>query len=176
MKHFMFVIIAALIVVGCGGSKELEKAKPSETASIVKEYEDKFRPSDYDMDAKIFLSELKREKEKKNAPGESPTTDPTVLISGFRVQMLATTDIDEANAEAEATLVGEWLYITFDPPAYKLRAGNFLVRDDAEEYAKFLQENGYPDSWVVPEKVFKNVQPRPIPPPTEPAQQVEPPK
>ncbi len=164
MKHLAIIIFASLLVLGCGASKELEKPKSS--GNILKEYEDRFRPSDYDMDPKVFLSELRREKEKKSIPSEPAVSDPPLPTPGFRVQMLATTDIDEANgkkAEAEAAFAGEWFYIAFDAPTYKIRAGNFLVRDDADMYAKFLQENGFPDAWVVPEKVIRNIQPRPDP-------------
>ncbi|MBF8248556.1 MAG: SPOR domain-containing protein, partial [Bacteroidetes bacterium] len=50
-----------------------------------------------------------------------------------------------------------------DPPSYKLRVGNFLNRADAEVYAQTFAAQGFPDAWVVPERVIKNIQPRPIP-------------
>jgi hypothetical protein len=157
------VIVACSLIVGCGGSKELEKSKPP-AESVLTSYEKTFRPSDYDVDVKTFLADLKKEPDPKTAPTEPPKAEPLSVASGFRVQLLATTDVDEANAlkaDAEAAFAGEWFYVIFDPPTYKLRAGNFVEREEAEAYAKLLQDSGYSDAWVVPEKVFKNIPPRP---------------
>ena len=165
MKHFTFIAVCALLI-GCGGSKELEKPRPTSPNSELNKYEAEFRPSDYDMDVKVFFSELRREKERKSIPSEPAATEAPIVVPGFRVQLLATGEIDEANAkkaEVEAAFPGEWFYIAYDPPTYKLRAGNFLNRTDADMYAKLLSEKGFPDAWIVPERVFKNIQPRPTP-------------
>jgi hypothetical protein len=158
----LVTIAACVLAAGCGGSKELEKEKPS-AENKATSYEKSFRPSDYDRDIKAILAELKNAQELKAPPPEPPKPEPLVVGSGFRVQLLATTDVDEVNAmkaEAEAAFVGEWFYIIFDPPMYKLRAGNFVDREQAEAYAKLLQDSGYEEAWVVPEKVFKNIPPR----------------
>lgn len=164
-------VIALVLFVGCGSSRETETSKgiPPE-AEELRRYEAEFRPSDYDVDVKTFFADLRKENERGKTAVEPPTTEPPVVVPGFRVQMLATSEIDEANAkktEAEAAFPGEWFYIVFDPPTYKLRAGNFLRRADADTFARSISEQGYPDAWVVPERVIKNVLPRERPPQPE---------
>ncbi len=134
------------------------------------EYEKDFRPSDYDMDVKVFLSEMKKGKDVRVNPAEPVVVEPPVVVPGYRVQLFATPEIDEANAkknEAETAFPGQWFYLEYDPPTYKLRAGNFLNRNDADSYARYLAENGFPDAWIVPERVVKNIQPRIAPQPQE---------
>lgn len=165
MKHVMngAMLFALLGAAGCGSSKEAEKTKGSEFDRELHAYEEQFRPSDYDPELSTFFSELKKEKEE--TPGaDASVVEPPVAVQGYRVQILATSSIDDANtakAAAESEFPGEWFYIAYDPPTYKLRVGNFLSRSEAETYARVLAERGYPDAWVVPERVFKNIQPRP---------------
>jgi len=165
------VFFFAISLWGCSSSKEAEKKSDASAAeNEMAIYESGFRPSDYDVDVKVFFSELKRESERKAIPSEPAVIEPPIIASGFRVQLLSTANIEEANtkkAEAEVMFPTEWFYIAYDPPAYKLRAGNFLNRAEAESYMTILSENGYPDAWVVPEKVIKNIQPKLIPIPEQ---------
>lgn len=169
MQRYIHILTAAVTVfaAGCSSSKETEKSKaPTPTTTELQRYESDFRPSDYDVDAKTFLSDLRKEKELKSKQPEQPTAEPIVTVPGFRVQMFASSEIDSANArklEAETAFPGEWFYVVYDPPTYKLRAGNFLTRADADVYAQFVAENGFPDAWIVPERVYKNIGPRHAP-------------
>ena len=164
MRYIICLTMVAALI-GCGGTKELEKSRPpSSAANDLKKYENEFRPSDYDVDVKTFFSDLRRDNAGKKISSEPTVTESSNIVPGFRVQLLATTEIDDANAkkvEAESAFPGERFYIAYDPPAYKLRAGNYITRSDADAFAKFVQTNGYPDAWVVPERVIKNIQPRP---------------
>jgi hypothetical protein len=90
------------------------------------------------------------------------------MVPGFRVQLVATSSIDEVNTrktQAEEEFPGEWFYIEFDPPSYKLRAGNFQTRFDADRFARTLAARGFGDAWTVPEHVFQS--PPPPPPPAK---------
>jgi hypothetical protein len=64
-------------------------------------------------------------------------------------------------ADAETQFPEEWFYVVYDAPTYKVRAGNFLERYEADRFGKLLAEKGYRDAWVVPEKVYKDAPPRP---------------
>ncbi len=177
IKPICLAIAAAssFLLAACSGSKELEKPKPSEIFPI-QEFEKNFRPSDYDMDVKVFLSEIKKVDDVKVNPPRPLVVEPPVIVPGYRVQLFATSEIDEANAKkelAESAFPGQWFYLEYDPPTYKLRAGNFANRNEADLYAKFLSENGFPDAWIVPERIVKNLQPRvaPLPPEQTPPKQ-----
>ncbi len=157
-------LILLLLMIGCGSAKRAEQSEHTSESSTLEEYEADFRPSDYDVELGVVFSELRKEEGKKNAPAEiTPTVETPVFVPGYRVQLFATTDIDEAasqKATAESAFPDEWFYIEYDPPTYKLRAGNFLSRAEAEAFARTLQSTGYPDAWVVPDRVQKNAPPR----------------
>lgn len=161
-KHLIIVAFVAFFA-GCGGSKEAAKPSPGTASGEGRLLEEAFRPADYDMEVKKFFSDLRKEQAKKSVAAETVALEPPVLVQGYRVQILATNQIDEANAkraEAELLFPGMWFYVAYDPPSYKVRAGNFLQRADADAYVRQLSVSGYPDAWIVPDKVIKNPQPR----------------
>lgn len=160
---FIALVCGCALLAGCSSTRETERTHTDDADAELKRHELSFRPSDYDIDPTIFLSELKRDKEREGLPHDPAVTEPPVVVQGFRVQLLATMSIDEANArkaEAEAAFPEQWFYITFDAPTYKLRAGNFINRAEAEQYAKVMAEQGFPDAWTVPDRVVKNIKPR----------------
>lgn len=158
------MLVIGLTMAGCGSTKKAQHSEASSEASALEEYEAEFQPSDYDVDVAAVFSELRKEKEKEPPPAEAGSTvEAPIFVPGYRVQLFATTDIDEANSQkamAQAAFPNEWFYIEYDPPTYKLRAGNFLSRTDAEAFAQALQSSGYSDAWVVPDRVQKNAPPR----------------
>jgi hypothetical protein len=158
-----------LILPGCGTTKE-SGSERSESGFMtdMERFEQDFRPSDYDP-------EIEPAFQPKDEISETGDTEPTERIAppaqefvqGFRVQLFSTTSIDEGNSkktEAEGLFPGEWFYLVYDPPSYKLRAGNFQTRFDADRFARQLVERGFRNAWVVPEKVYKNPPPRPSQP------------
>jgi hypothetical protein len=163
----MIVALALAALVGCSGTKEVEKPAASLDETL-KKYEAGFRPSDYDPDpkGKSIHSGLESD-DTLDSSATAPEVPSPELVSGFRVQLVSTTSIDEANAkkvEAEADFPGEWVYVEYDPPTYKVRAGNFQSRVDADRFAKLASSKGFQEAWAVPERVFK--QPPPPPKPT----------
>jgi hypothetical protein len=173
-RQCCFVALATAMLWGCSGTKETA-APPATADETLKKYEAEFRPSDYDPDPSG--------RTRRGGISDSEATDtmstemspPSSLefVQGFRVQLLATTSIDEANAkkaEAEGIFPGEWIYVEFDPPTYKVRAGNFQSRIEADRFAKLAASHGFQDAWPVPERVYKQPPPpppRPNPPPGE---------
>lgn len=161
------VTLAICILAGCSGPKEAEKPTPAVDETL-KKYEAEFKPSDYDPEPKgrSGHSGLETGDTPDSTAIEPDNSSSMELVSGFRVQLIATTSIDEANAkktEAEGLFAGEWIYVEYDPPTYKVRAGNFQSRVDADRFAKLASSKGFQESWTVPERVYK--QPPPAPPP-----------
>lgn len=163
------VALALSLLAGCSGTKEAEKPTPTVDETL-KKYEAEFRPSDYDPEPKTKSgrSGLTEGDVPDSSAVVPETPSSTELVSGFRVQLLATTSIDEANAkkaEAEVTFPGEWVYVEYDPPTYKVRAGNFQSRIEADRFVKLASSKGYREAWIVPERVYKQppAAPRPAP-------------
>lgn len=76
---------------------------------------------------------------------------------GYRVQILSTRDValadstrDEFRVWASERIDGHEFdtYIFFRQPFYRVRVGDFRVRETAIELSSFLK-NRYPDAWVV---------------------------
>jgi hypothetical protein len=164
------IIAVALLLSACGSTKEAAKPERTDSGYMddLRKYEAQFRPSDYDVEIEAILKADKENTLKeKETPAQTGQIRPQELVTGFRVQIYSSTNIDQANekkAQAEARFPGEWFYIVYDPPTYKLRAGNFLARFEADRFAQHLAEEGYRDAWIVPERVYKNPPPRSIAP------------
>jgi hypothetical protein len=155
--------IGVLLLAACGTTGET--GNTSTSGGTLKEYEASFRPSDHDQPIKDFFPEANNSG-RKDSSGilTVATTQIQELTQGYRVQVLGTTSYDDATnmkATVEGQFADEWFYIVYDAPTYKLRAGNFLERYEADRFAKLLAERGYRDAWVVPERVYKNPPPRP---------------
>ena len=75
---------------------------------------------------------------------------------GYRVQVLSTDDIDEANrvrAEVYEKTTRKEVYVIFEPPFYKVKVGDFTSKTEAEDLRFKLNQLGYTESKVVQETV-----------------------
>lgn len=76
-------------------------------------------------------------------------------ISGYRLQLMQTTDRKKAN-EAKTTLLEKYpdldVYITFQAPNYKVRVGNYAKRIDCVTIYKVLLPD-FPQSFMVSDKI-----------------------
>lgn len=80
-------------------------------------------------------------------------------IPGFRVQLTSTQDLLEAidaRSKADTLLNNYDVYIIYDSPYYKVRAGDFRTRYEASQAANYIASHGFPDAWSVPDNVLKN--------------------
>jgi hypothetical protein len=80
---------------------------------------------------------------------------------GFRVQILATNNIGTASlTEQEATArfgsLGFKVYLVFEAPLYKIRVGDCLERNAAEELRDKAKDFGYGGAFVVRTKINLN--------------------
>lgn len=170
----MLLIAAALLIAGCGSTKESGKESQGASEESIRAFEAGFQPSDHDP--------LKPRTQDRNARRNDSTSTiaaddvltpaSSEMTQGFRVQVYSSTDIDAARAkkaELEAAFPEEWFYLDYHAPSYKLRVGNFMTRFEAERFARTLTDQGYAEAWTVPEKVFtapgkRKAVPPPIPP------------
>jgi hypothetical protein len=83
------------------------------------------------------------------------------IVDGFRIQVYATTDHLEAERKKEdlAIALDNKVYVVYEAPYYKLRAGNFLKEEDAKKLKKTIAELGY-DAYIVKSKIRAPAQPR----------------
>jgi hypothetical protein len=75
--------------------------------------------------------------------------------NGYRVQVIASSQIEKVRSEQKSleSRVSYPLYIIATPPYYKLLAGDFVKRSEADAAVAKLKELGYADAWVVRTKI-----------------------
>jgi hypothetical protein len=131
--------------------------------------ESTFRPADYGIET---WGEDTAATPEATAPDSAPPPEAVVpdTIPGFRVQVAITEDIDRAGFVRDslsAVLGDEWVYVVHHPPYYKVRVGDFSERYLAAGFLDGLKRRGYPDAWIVPDRVFRDPPPKPLPAPDD---------
>lgn len=75
---------------------------------------------------------------------------------GFRVQIIATDNLDEANkfnTDISSLIPNHRTYINFEPPFYKVKLGDFRENNEANDMRFRLSQMGYTESKVVRESI-----------------------
>jgi hypothetical protein len=130
-----------------------------ERKAPLSEYEATLRPSDFDEEVEAV--QLKHAEE---IPPEEPDIprDSTVvreeILQGFRIQIFSSANIDESTkikANAQPKLPQDSVYVVYDPPVYKVRIGDFISRYEAGIKLPLVVEQGYPDAWIVPDRIIQ---------------------
>ena len=77
--------------------------------------------------------------------------DAGVVPSRYKIQICAGTQEQQIKKEKTdlAMKISLPLSISFDSPYYKLFAGDFALRSEAENYCAQLKKIGYTDAWIV---------------------------
>jgi len=148
-----------LLLAGCGERSEIFRG--SDTAQSRKApldyYESTLRPSDFDEEVEIV--QKAHAQSSGFIPLEIPSDSSVVIeeiAQGFRIQIFASSSIDEANAAqvlAEEKAPRDSIYIVYDPPVYKVRIGDYATRFEANQQLIRLVNIGYPDAWVVADRI-----------------------
>jgi hypothetical protein len=158
MKLFLIAVILLIGLSGCGifSPEKTSKTPAEERKEFFDKYEKTFDPSAYDKEEDSVNARNNREKISITSR-ESEAKQPE-LISGFRIQLLLTPDITEANnIKNEVTpLIKDVVYIIFESPYYKVRIGDCRTRATANQLLKSLLDLGYKNAWIVPDRVNKN--------------------
>jgi hypothetical protein len=152
-----FFVITTLLVISCAGTKEVVKEDiPQQN---VYQYDESFDPLTLEDDdiliegdeniAAIFGAQNISEPEKITAVRE---------INGFRVQILATKNIETASLfEQEASErfghLDHKTYLIFEAPLYRIRVGDCKERAEAEELRDLATQYGYRESFIVKSKI-----------------------
>ena len=179
-----FILRAALalsvsaILAGCSPSGQTTSDQPGTNEEMIRAAEASFRPSDHDPLPVQPEAEQPSIVDTARAllQGEAAAPTTSEMVQGFRVQAYSTVHIDRARvrmADLEALFPGEWFYLDFASPSYRIRAGNFHTRLDAERFARQMIDQGFTEAWVVPERIYKNVGKRPAPPPAPQTEEQE---
>lgn len=158
-----FLALLALAFLACSGPKQALESQPDKTPNKQKAplsyYEATLNPSDFDDDIRTVQKRdtAGRQIDEVNIPRDSVAVEEEIL-QGFRIQIFASASIDESNSTrvmALGRLVQDSVYVVYDPPVYKVRVGDFPTRLEANQRLSVLINNGFPDAWVVPERIVQ---------------------
>jgi len=166
-QHSRKIIVAAVIALealGCSAAKETtddtsrSQLPPREGQKAPLAYfESTFRPSEYDEDVEVMEKKLSGQAELPETDSRSDSVSvEEETVQGFRIQIFASASIDEANLAkqlAAQSIVTDSLYIVYDPPVYKVRVGDYPTRLDANRALASVIHHGYPDAWVVTDRI-----------------------
>ncbi len=125
-------------------------------------FERSFRPSFYDTE--VYLYKKSDSTRSFGRAIDQLTAAPPETLQGFRIQLLATNNFDEANLirnSLNASNPDIWIYLVFEAPTYKVRAGDFVNRGEAKPLLDQFHAQGFKTAWVVPDRVIKNQPPKP---------------
>ena len=167
MKNLVTIVFLFISIIGCSSSTGSRYETKEESKSEVKIEESKTINEDFDItpyetEIDIDVPPLTTEKLPPDVwyqYGKSvidSSKQITGTTNGYRVQVLSTDDIDEANlvrSEIYEIAKNKEVYIIFDPPFYKVKVGDFTTKDEAENLRFKLNQLGYTESKVVQETV-----------------------
>lgn len=151
--------VSGVFLAGCGtGGQMLNDAQDgTKEKAPLAYYEATLRPSEFDEDVESIQKAHEQQGETPLIP-DLPTDSlvvETVEVQGFRIQVFASGNIDEA-AAAQRTArnqVSDSVYVVYDPPVYKVRVGDYATRLEASQRLPRIVNLGYPDAWVVSDKI-----------------------
>jgi len=167
LKFLTALIGLFILFIGCSAStgSRYEKKNESKTVSTTeekKEVAEDFDITPYETEIEIETPPITTDKLPPDVWYEFSTifTDSLRKIigttDGYRVQVLSTDDVDEANlvrAEIYEKASRKEVYVIFEPPFYKVKVGDFTSKSEAENLRFKLNQLGYTESKVIQETV-----------------------
>ena len=168
LKSIITFVGIVLFLAGCSASTGSRYETKEETNSTTAKSEDKkevaedFDITPYETEIEIEAVQLTTDKLPSDVWYEYGTSTPDSAkkvigtTDGYRVQVISTDDIDEANlvrSEIYEKTTRKEVYINFEPPFYKVKVGDFTSKSEAENIRFKLNQLGYTESKVVQETV-----------------------
>lgn len=166
MKWVIFTgVVLLFFLSGCGSSRKTVTPPKEEIAAAQDESFDPFTLPD---DADIVIPRTRVEEKVKpmieEKKPEAGVVDTLALlkktISGYRVQIFATNDRNQAYLlKDEATMIFKKdsinVYLEFSDPYYKIRIGDCKTREDAERVRQLAKMRGYSNAFIVKSPVLE---------------------
>ncbi len=155
-----------LLFYSCSASSTTRYDREKEKKETGKENETKKYKEDFDIIPFRTIIDIKEKPENTTAApdinpwyGYKEKDTSSVLekaivgtTNGFRVQVLATDKLDEADSlktEVSLKVTQKNIYVIFDPPFYKVEVGDFVNMSDAKDLNFKLNQMGYTESRVI---------------------------
>lgn len=166
-KGLIFTIIVATIWVGCTPlgitKKKTQESEGTEDSNVTQQnrYEPT-SPAHYTfLDTLNWGNEISMEDsdfQKETAPVSEVVMQQAEAAVRYKIQLFASSQIETIREQKRQieTKIKIPLSISFESPYYKLLAGNFAQRSEAELQLKKIKSLGYTDAWIVSTKAVNN--------------------
>ena len=171
MKSLILFIafMCPLVFYSCGASTadrysdDEEKIKEKEIEEVKEDFD--FTPYQTKLEIpekKINLPSHSKNQDvwydydEKNIDTLSSSQKIVSKLNGYRVLIFTTDNLDEANnmrSEIYFKTTEKQVYVTFDPPFYKVTVGDFTNYSDAKNLSFKLKQMGYAEARVVNETI-----------------------
>lgn len=155
---FLFVCSASMDAQSSFGSDSINEPRKERLST----FERSFKPSFYDTEVYHYGKNDSARTFGKAI--DQLTAAPPETLQGFRIQILATNNFDEANVTRNTfglMFPNLWMYLVFEAPTYKIRVGDFANRGEAKKLLDQFQSQGFKTSWIVPDRIIKKQPPKP---------------
>ena len=172
-KSFLVVIALLLVFNACSASTGSRYEKKDDVKSVnteTKSESTKTSTLKEDFDIKPYKTEIIIPEKNTNTISSNPNvwfnygsaedeTKTKTLVGtsdGFRVLILTTDNIEEANqikADVYFSKNSSDVYIDFEPPFYKVKAGDFDTQKSADDLRFKLNQLGYKEAKVIKDKI-----------------------
>jgi len=169
VKSFILYSFLTVFLIGCSAStgsryetKEEKKSVTENSKETKKEITEDFDITPYQTEIDIEAPTLAEDKLPPDVwygYGDTSSMLERKIMGttdGYRVQVISTDDIEEANrvrAEIYEKTARKEVYITFEPPFYKVKAGDFTSKSEADDFKFKLNQLGYTEAKVVQETI-----------------------
>ena len=107
-------------------------------------------------DSTLEVSEAEAPQTAAPAPVAAPTAaTAAATVDGFRIQLFASADRDVAQSARDVAVTRLRLpvYLDLEGGVYKVRAGDFGTREDADATLPSVRSPYYPDAWIVAARI-----------------------
>lgn len=168
----LLLTISILILSKCSASTDTRYSKESEKQKTEDVKLESIVEDDFDIapfKTKLDIPEKKKEQSKQpidlwlgyddTVPSSQNEKSAVDTMPGFRVQVLSTDDLDEANStrsEIYFKTNEKSIYILFEPPFYVVRVGDFKNINDAKAMSFKLNQLGFSGTKVVSDSIIVN--------------------
>ncbi|MCJ7552674.1 MAG: SPOR domain-containing protein [Ignavibacteriaceae bacterium] len=166
--NLLFLILSLFFLAGCGAVSTSERYESSETSKDKVEIKDgelketfdlkPYRP-ELNLEENEFETEIYSEKSGAWYEYDFKSESNKKIVGtedGYRVQVIATDNLDEANrinSEVSSQIHNQRTYVNFEPPFYKVKVGDFNELSEANDMRFRLSQTGYTESKVVRETI-----------------------
>lgn len=162
MKYFILLASIIVLLSSCGPSQKIVKKEPAEQAQT-SPYDERFDPLSLNDDDIVIEAGNKKETKQVRKDVLNRDADKENLIEqevdGWRVQIFVSNNFESATVkqeQAKSQFKEELhkVYLIFETPYYKIRVGDFVNHQEAEELRDKAREMGYNQAFLVPSKVM----------------------